>query len=311
MKISKTEENNFRIASADRVFYPAKVKIQGNTLQISSPKVKHPQAVRYAFTNTSEATFFNGAGLPASSFRTDTWDIITSNTTLQPIFDTVTKTLMYQLSTTARETDIYYDFNEVPGKSSKRYLSPFSLMKTGTLYAVVARDGYLSEIVKSWEMTSNKAAAADVIYKFPYSDYYPAGGKLALVDGILASKDTQAGNWQGFEGNDMDIIIDLGKTTSFKSVKCNFQSDNNNWIFLPKKVTVEVSEDGVTYRKLGESGFSCEKEVKISDIQAVTFYGKGNIKYVKLTAINQGTCPAWHPGAGNKCWLFADEIVVN
>ena len=77
LKFTKTEKNNFTIAGADRVFYSATVKIKDNTLVVSSPKVKQPVAVRYAFTNTAEATLFNGAGLPASSFRTDNWDVIT------------------------------------------------------------------------------------------------------------------------------------------------------------------------------------------------------------------------------------------
>jgi len=27
-------------------------------------------------------------------------------------------------------------------------------------------------------------------------------------------------------------------------------------------------------------------------------------------AKNRGVCPAWHPGAGQKAWLFVDEIAV-
>ena len=67
-------ENNFTIAGNDKVFHKANVIINGNKLILSSEQVKDPVAVRYAFTNTSEATLFNNDGLPASSFRTDNWD---------------------------------------------------------------------------------------------------------------------------------------------------------------------------------------------------------------------------------------------
>ncbi|MDO9255811.1 MAG: hypothetical protein Q7U54_09895 [Bacteroidales bacterium] len=77
LKITETAKNNFVIAGADKVFYPATVKIQGNKLVVSSKKVKHPVAVRYAFLNTSVASLFNGTGLPGSSFRTDNWEIET------------------------------------------------------------------------------------------------------------------------------------------------------------------------------------------------------------------------------------------
>jgi sialate O-acetylesterase len=67
-------ENNFLIAGPDKVFKKAKVKIENNKFIVTSDEVKNPVAVRYAFTNTSEATLFNKDGLPASSFRTDDWD---------------------------------------------------------------------------------------------------------------------------------------------------------------------------------------------------------------------------------------------
>ena len=67
-------ETNFQIAGKDKIFKKAKVKIEGNKLVVFSDEVKDPVAVRYAFTNTSEATLFNKEGLPASSFRTDDWE---------------------------------------------------------------------------------------------------------------------------------------------------------------------------------------------------------------------------------------------
>lgn len=63
----------FLIAGADKVFKEAEVKADGNKLIVSSPEVKEPAAVRYSWENESGASLFNGAGLPASSFRTDNW----------------------------------------------------------------------------------------------------------------------------------------------------------------------------------------------------------------------------------------------
>lgn len=310
LKIVKTAKNNFTIAGADRVFYPATVKIQGNSLVVSSPKVTQPLAVRYAFTNTSEATFFNGTGLPSPSFRTDNWDIITDNAVLTPVPDPATKSLSYQLSTKARETDIYYEFNKIPGKNSPHYLSPIPARKSGTLFAVVARDGYLSESIKSWKLVSNKATGAAITYKSTYSKMFPAAGNITLLDGIAGSDNFEDGNWQGFESNDLDVIIDIGKSTKIKNIRCNFLSDNNSWIFLPRKVSMQVSEDGITYRSVGESSFSTEKEIQGAVIQPLTYASKETIRFIRFTALNQGNCPAWHSGAGKKCWMFVDEIIV-
>lgn len=64
----------FTIAGADRSFFPAKVTIKGKDLIVISDQVTSPVAVRYCWGNYAVGTLFNTAGLPASSFRTDSWD---------------------------------------------------------------------------------------------------------------------------------------------------------------------------------------------------------------------------------------------
>jgi sialate O-acetylesterase len=67
--------DGFQIAGADKVFVPAEAKIEGDAVIVSSANVSAPVAVRYAWTNDPvTANLANGAGLPASPFRTDSWD---------------------------------------------------------------------------------------------------------------------------------------------------------------------------------------------------------------------------------------------
>ncbi|MDM1294000.1 sialate O-acetylesterase [Sphingobacterium sp. N143] len=66
------------IAGADKVFYPAAVKIKGHQIVVSSKQVKTPVAVRYQFSNTGIGNIFNKAGLPVAPFRTDDWPVDTS-----------------------------------------------------------------------------------------------------------------------------------------------------------------------------------------------------------------------------------------
>jgi sialate O-acetylesterase len=64
----------FAIAGQDRVWYWADAVIDGQTVVVSSDKVRVPVAVRYAFAmNPEGANLYNKAGLPASPFRTDDW----------------------------------------------------------------------------------------------------------------------------------------------------------------------------------------------------------------------------------------------
>ena len=64
---------SLEVAGADRVFRPAEGRIDRDMLLVSSPLVKQPVTVRYAWKNAPEANLYNGAGLPAAPFRSDDW----------------------------------------------------------------------------------------------------------------------------------------------------------------------------------------------------------------------------------------------
>lgn len=64
----------FAVAGEDRKWFWADAVIEGNTVVVSSPDVKAPVAVRYAFEmNPDGANLYNREGLPTSPFRTDNW----------------------------------------------------------------------------------------------------------------------------------------------------------------------------------------------------------------------------------------------
>jgi sialate O-acetylesterase len=66
----------FEIAGEDKVWHWADATITGtDTITVSSKQVASPVAVRYAWAaNPKGANLINSAGLPASVFRSDTWD---------------------------------------------------------------------------------------------------------------------------------------------------------------------------------------------------------------------------------------------
>jgi sialate O-acetylesterase len=64
----------FAVAGKDQAFVFADAQIAGKTVVVSSPDVKDPVAVRYAWASNPDCNLYNSAGLPASPFRTDEWD---------------------------------------------------------------------------------------------------------------------------------------------------------------------------------------------------------------------------------------------
>ncbi len=69
----------FALAGADRKFYWADARIDGDSVVVASAEVPSPVAVRYAWAASPDCNLFNTAGLPAAPFRTDDWPGITAN----------------------------------------------------------------------------------------------------------------------------------------------------------------------------------------------------------------------------------------
>lgn len=64
----------FAIAGADKKFVWATAKIESNTVTVSSSGITNPVAVRYGWGNNPPTSLYNKENLPASPFRTDSFD---------------------------------------------------------------------------------------------------------------------------------------------------------------------------------------------------------------------------------------------
>jgi arylsulfatase A-like enzyme len=159
------------------------------------------------------------------------------------------------------------------------------------------------------------AKGASVSLLNPYHQKYPGGGSNGLTNGIRGADQgflySKYDAWQGFEGENLEAVIDLKEPMTVNSISCGFLQRNNAWIFLPSQITIFTSTDGRQFKKLKEfknsvpQKFSPDKRAEYS-----VALENETIRFVKVVAVTIGNCPEWHSGAGGKAWIFADEIVV-
>jgi sialate O-acetylesterase len=69
----------FAIAGSDKKFYWAEARIEGSSVIIWNDNVDKPVAVRYGWASNPECNLYNEAGLPASPFRSDNWEVLTKD----------------------------------------------------------------------------------------------------------------------------------------------------------------------------------------------------------------------------------------
>jgi hypothetical protein len=144
-----------------------------------------------------------------------------------------------------------------------------------------------------------------------YSSQYTGGGDFALIDGIRGSANWSGGRWQGYQGQDLVAVLDLGAVQSVSKVSAGFLQDVGSWIWMPKRVEIELSVDGRTYGP----AFSITNEVSEKQEGVVTKDFVKTIspqmaRYVRIRAVNFGKIPARHPGSGGDAWIFVDEIMI-
>ncbi len=142
---------------------------------------------------------------------------------------------------------------------------------------------------------------------------YAGENPQALTDGALGGSNFYA-NWLGFEGNDLEAVIDLEQETEIDTISTAFLQVTNHIVFFPENVTYFVSNDLKTFRKLETvaNASPLTAESKRNDIAYFTStFQTVKARYIKVVAQNMATAPAWHNAAGSPAWIFVDEVIVN
>ena len=224
---------------------------------------------------------------------------------------TFTKTTEVKLNCILKDAKIYYTLDgSKPDINSKEYTKPLKLNKTTTIKTFAVVNGLLPSKKVTAEFIKIPGGRSIKINN-PYSPHYTGGGDIALIDFIRGSNNFRTGDWQGYEGIDLDVIIDLGKIQKINQISTGFLLNQNSWIFMPTQVDYKISTDGKYFKAVGSVFNDIPENYNRAIIKDFTLKNiNKKTRYIRVLAKNIVVCPDWHKGAGEKAWIFADEIVV-
>lgn len=193
----------------------------------------------------------------------------------------------------------YYSYSDAAHYTSEAYID------LGERFAQAIFDINAPE-----ERLPSKASIGKIQVTNNPSDQYKAKGAKSLIDQKPGSKYFDDGRWLGFEEEDLNATIDLGSSQKLESISVGLLQDIGVWIFFPEYVEISWSEDGKTFSKPSrlKSGISQSEFGKLT--KRLRLEKKIKARYIKVYAKNVGRCPQGHIGAGEKAWLFMDEITV-
>jgi hypothetical protein len=140
---------------------------------------------------------------------------------------------------------------------------------------------------------------------------YEGNGVETLLDGLKGSQTYTDGKWLGFQGDDLETVITFDNLTDISKIELVFLENNHAWIFMPTKVSVEVSTDGIHFKPLNTNFLPINQTENNKGLQSIIISEKAQkVKAVKISAKNRKVCPNWHSGNGKPCWLFISEIII-
>ncbi len=133
-----------------------------------------------------------------------------------------------------------------------------------------------------------------------------------LIDGLYREFSPYNAVYQegyaGFREHPMEATLDLGKPTPIREAGIHCRQITQSWMYYPLRLQISVSDDGQHFRPVGAPELPAEPADGSAWLTA-----KGlteTARYVRITAEPKDKIPAGMPGAGQKGWLFVDELLV-
>lgn len=212
-----------------------------------------------------------------------------------------------------------------PGLNSPIYTKALTFSETTTLKAKTFRvdkgPENTNDRVQYSYQTDDKKAVSTTFYKLKagislettssYNNQYTGGGQTALIDGIRGGKDFRTGPWQGYEGVSAEGVVSLDEAKNIPEITVSALQDERSWIFMPTALEVELSYDGVTFEKaiVQKISFPADKSGTFNEVFTLKTNATKPVKKFRYKIVNNGVCPKGHLFAGEKSWIFVDELM--
>ena len=225
-----------------------------------------------------------------------------------------TKEAKINMAFAEAHTQIHYTTNGTePTENDPIYSQPILIKKNfTTLKAKVFSKIYQPSDVVAVTFIKDGLPIKSVESTPPNPKYMGSGG-TTLIDNQGGNTSTSSKTWLGFQTETVDIVLNLNKKHSVKSVLVNLLQSYGSWVFLPERIEAFYFDDKTqSFQLIGNQTFNQDKNVNTPFCTPSVIEFKKGIKTdkIKLTLYPLKQIPDWHAGHGQKGWLFIDEIKV-
>ena len=222
--------------------------------------------------------------------------------------------LKIELKSQSQNDKIYFRINNyvetLEKKSFELYNQPFEIQQNATISCYVLNNNSQSNTISAQFFKKPNNYIINI--KSKYNPQYHAGGPEGLIDGILGTENWRKGDWQGYQSQDFEAVVDLQEVKDITEISARFLQDQRSWIVMPTKVEYYISDDNVNFTYFGSVENTLDPKIEentILNFSSNETKGK-KARYVKVIAKNFGKLPEWHQGFGGDAFIFIDEITI-
>ena len=212
---------------------------------------------------------------------------------------------------TLGDAPIHYTLDgEDPTAESPLYTAPIEIRKGCTLKAVALR-GDIRPRMLVRTFADNKAMGHDVVLRTEPLPKYKFGAPATLVDGVESYMSYANGDWTGWFGDPMDVVIDMNGA-SYEEVCLGTLVLKGEDIFPPLTLVASTSDDGEHFTEVGRTVIPMETAADPDGLKKYTVtFPETSARYLRVEAQTVNPIPEWHGARGKKGFLFVDEICVD
>lgn len=208
------------------------------------------------------------------------------------------------------ETEYFYSINN---KKFEIFNKELFLNETSTIKFYSDNGfGKVSDTISATFFKKPNNYTIDI--KSTYNPQYHAGGYDGLLDGINGTTNWRKGDWQGYQSQDFEAIVDLQSVKNVSNFSATFLQDQRSWIMMPTKVEYYSSSDNVNFSLITSIANDVDPKKDENTIKDFNFTSSKpiNARYIKVKAYNLGKLPDWHLGFpfDGDAFIFIDEITI-
>ena len=120
-----------------------------------------------------------------------------------------------------------------------------------------------------------------------------------MTDGLRGTEAFRTASWAAWRGTPVDLVVDMKVQEKISSVAVgSFRNQLDN-IFLPERLVVAVSTDGVNYTEVASQKYEVEQEAPNCLVDITLTFPETAARYVKVTVTPLASA-----------YAFVDEIIV-